>query len=170
MKHLLVVSLIFLFALSCKNSKQVDVLSKKNDTGYTVGVSKHIDFVKDLNKASINYDTALMRKFYTGGSDSVHVNTAAMGLDENLTMVYGLKSQGIQIQIDNYPAIWETVNNMPNAKGCTHFVIAYIEMTLRKDDKEKKLLFNQICAFKDDKIIEEWNFYDTAPFTELNQQ
>ena len=168
MKKILIAALAAISFAAC-SPKPAEAPAKKGN-GYTDIETEHVNTVKKLNEASVAYDSAATRAFYSGTQDTIHNNLENLTLDQNLAMLADLKKRGITATIDAYPAIWETVNDSANAKGVTNFVIAYMTMTLKKGDKTAKVLFNQICAFnKEGKIVEEWDVYDSKPFFDIAQ-
>ncbi|MFM7838804.1 MAG: hypothetical protein ACKO6K_04505, partial [Chitinophagaceae bacterium] len=148
--------------------EKTEVVQSRGD-GYTVNETDHVKLVKALNEASLKYDTASMRGYYSGVNDTIHNNLENMTLDQNLQMMGQMQKDGITATIASYPAIWETINDKPNAKGQTNFVIAYMILNLSRGTKTTSVVFNQICAIKDGKVVEEWDVYDTKPFTDLTK-
>lgn len=123
-----------------------------------------------MNDASVRFDTAAIRKFYSGSGDTVHNNLQDMTLDQNLAMVAELQEQGYTMNFEKYTTIWETIYDKPNDKGVSNFVLAYSTLNISQAGKLAKILFHQVFGIKDGKIVEEWDVYDSQPFTDLRSK
>ena len=156
-------SLITMIGCVSKPAEQ----SAKRGNGYTESDTDNIKLVKALNDASMKYDTTLVRSFYSSGTDSVHMNLVGMTIDQNISLMNEMQKQGITTSIESYSPIWETINDKPSEKGVTNYVIAYMKIIIKKGDKSTRGVFNQVCAIKDNKIVEEWDIYDTKVFEEF---
>lgn len=167
MKKYFYLAIGFIFTLGCINNSSNE--PTKVGTGYTDNDTENVKLVKALNDASIAYDTVALRNFYSGNGDSIHINLEGMTLDENIKMIGDLQKQGITYTIERYAPIWETINYTPDEKGVTNYVIAYMILNAKKGDKTSQILFHQVCAIKNKKIVEEWDIYDTKAFDAVLQ-
>lgn len=93
-----------------------------------------------MNDASVRFDTAAIRKFYSGSGDTVHNNLQDMTLDQNLAMVAELQEQGYTTNFEKYTAIWETIYDKPNVKGVSNFVLAYSTLNISQAGKSAKIV------------------------------
>ena len=172
MKKMILLGSFALSLLACTEQNKTEetrIEVKTQGDGYTVNETDNVKMVKALNEAALNYDTAALRGFYSGTADTIHDNLNNITLDQNLQMLAALQKSGIKATVASYPAIWETINNKPNAKGQTNFVIAYMIVNLSRGTKTSSVLFNQVCAIKDGKVVEEWDVYDNTPFNEMRK-
>jgi hypothetical protein len=165
MKNIIFLFIAAVFASSCSDQKQST--ANKNSNGYTAIETENVNLVKKLNELAVQYDTAALKEAYSSISDTIHDNLHSMTVGENMKMLGELQVSGITTKIDNYYAIWETINDKPNDKGVTNYVIAYLNLTFSKGDKSVHSLFHQVFAMKDGKVVEEWDIYDTKVLDEL---
>ena len=161
MKQTIFIAATLLVMAGCKN--EVAKEAPKRGGGYTEVETENVKLAKALNDASVRFDTAAMRTFYSSGSDTIHNNLEDMTLDQNLLMIADLQKQGYTMNIEKYSAIWETINHKPNDKGVSNFVLSYNTLNVSKSGMTRKILFHQVFGMKDGKIVEEWDVYDTKP-------
>jgi putative hemolysin len=165
MKRIYIAAMAALTLLGCSSPKSEE--APKRGNGYTDVETENVKMVKALNEASMKYDTVAMRGFYSSNLDTIHNNMDKVTLDQYIQLLGGLQKNNIQATVQSYPAIWETINDQPNEKGQTNFVIAYMVIRLSRGDKFVDVLFNQICAIRDGKVVEEWDVYNYKPFEDV---
>jgi hypothetical protein len=167
MKKILIAALAAISFAACAPNKTEAPVKKGN--GYTDIETPNVKLVQQLNEVSMKYDTAATRGLYSSNLDTIHNNNEDMTVDQNMRLLASMQKDGITATIDNYYAIWETVNDKPNEKGVTNFVLAYMKMTITRGTKSAKVFFHQVCAIKDGKVVEEWDVYDSKPFNDIMQ-
>lgn len=167
MKNIIICATAITWLISCTSTPppvEKQEAPPKKGNGYTDVETENVKMVLRLNEAAMQNDTTALRGFYTSNTDTIHNNLEDITIDQNVQMLAQLQKMGITATISPNPVIWETVNDKPNAKGQTNFVIAYLNVTLHRSKKSEKVLFNQVCAIKNGKVVEEWDVYDTKPF------
>lgn len=153
--------------VACKDQKQTSTASAAlpNTSGYTLDSSANIDLIKKSNAAGSTGDVTTYKSTY---SDSAvfHDNLNKLSLSQNLDMLEQFKKAGLTFTME-YGALWETVNNKPDEKGVSNYVLGYLTSTFKKGDKSVKVGQFQIDAVKDGKIVEEWIIYDPTEIIAL---
>lgn len=153
--------------VACKDQKQTSTASAAlpNTSGYTLDSSANIDLIKKSNAAGSTGDMATYKSTY---SDSAvfHDNLNKLSLSQNLDMLEQFKKAGLTFTME-YGALWETVNNKPDEKGVSNYVLGYLTSTFKKGDKTVKVAQFQVDAVKDGKIVEEWIIYDPTEIMAL---
>jgi predicted ester cyclase len=82
-------------------------------------------------------------------------------------MISTFKEHGVSVKIISTSPNWEVVNKVASPDGVTNYVVSYITVEFIKGDKSVKVLMNTVDAFKDGKIVEEWNTYDASKMYDL---
>lgn len=153
--------------VACKDQKQTSTASAAlpNTSGYTLDSSANIDLIKKSNAAGSTGDVTTYKSTY---SDSAvfHDNLNKLSLSQNLDMLEQFKKAGLTFTME-YGALWETVNNKPDEKGVSNYVLGYLTSTFKKGDKTVKVAQFQVDAVKDGKIVEEWIIYDPTEIMAL---
>lgn len=169
MKQTFILLLAGVFLFSCAEKKEAASTPAKdpNQNGYTVAKSANIDLVKAFNEKAFALDTAAVRAAFAAENDTIHDNLTKLNVTQNNELLGNLKGAGLKFTIKNYGALWETINDEPTPAGVKNFVIAYMLVNASNGKKSKDVLFHQVCAVKDGKIVEEWDVYDTKIFDEL---
>jgi hypothetical protein len=155
-----------LFACQTKtvNTENADIPA--NATGYNLDSTENTATVLKAVKAMETLDTVAYRSFYV--PDVIfHDNLDTTNLDQNVSMISSFKANGITVKITSVSPIWELINKKPSPTGVTNYVISYQLADFIKGDKTVKVIMNSVDAFKDGKIVEEWNTYDTRKIYEL---
>ena len=167
MKKLLMGLIVTASLVACKDQKQTSTASAAlpNTSGYTLDSSANIDLIKKSNAAGSTGDVTTYKSTY---SDSAvfHDNLNKLSLSQNLDMLEQFKKAGLTFTLE-YGALWETVNNKPDEKGVSNYVLGYLTSTFKKGDKSVKVGQFQIDAVKDGKIVEEWIVYDPTDVMSL---
>lgn len=167
MKKLLMGLIVTASLVACKDQKQTSTASAAlpNTSGYTLDSSANIDLIKKSNAAGSTGDVTTYKSTY---SDSAvfHDNLNKLSLSQNLDMLEQFKKAGLTFTLE-YGALWETVNNKPDEKGVSNYVLGYLTSTFKKGDKSVKVGQFQIDAVKDGKIVEEWIIYDPTEIMAL---
>lgn len=167
MKKLLMGLIVTASLVACKDQKQTSTASAAlpNTSGYTLDSSANIDLIKKSNAAGSTGDVTTYKSTY---SDSAvfHDNLNKLSLSQNLDMLEQFKKAGLTFTME-YGALWETVNNKPDEKGVSNYVLGYLTSTFKKGDKTVKVAQFQVDAVKDGKIVEEWIIYDPTEIMAL---
>ena len=85
----------------------------------------------------------------------------------NLATFIPMKNAGIKFSIEGEPMLFEIIEKPDPKTGYTNYVDTYYILGVTKNGKKNLSKLNQIFAMKDGKVLEEWDVYDTAPFTDL---
>jgi len=137
-----------------------------NATGYNLDSTENTETVMKAVKAMESLDTNTYRSLYA--ADAIfHDNLDTTSLDENIALISSFKTNGIDFKITSIEPIWELVNKKASPTGVTNYVISYQFAEFTKGDKKVKVVMNSVDAFKDGKIVEEWNTYDTRNILDL---
>jgi len=137
-----------------------------NATGYNLDSTENTETVLKAVKAMESLDTNTYRSLYA--ADAIfHDNLDTISLDENIALISSIKIYGIDFKITSIEPIWELVNKKASPTGVTNYVISYQFAEFTKGDKKVKVVMNSVDAFKDGKIVEEWNTYDTRNILDL---
>lgn len=155
-----------LFACQPKTETSATANFPANATGYNVDTTANTATVLKAIQAAENLDTTAYKSFYT--SDAVfHDNLDSTNLAQNVGMFNMFKSKGVSFKIIKTEPIWELVNKVASPTGVTNYVISYQLAEFTKGDQKVKVIMNSVDAFKDGKIVEEWNTYDTRKMYEI---
>ena len=134
--------------------------------GYNLDTTVNTEIVFKALKAMEAMDTNTYRSVYA--ADAIfHDNLDSTNLDQNIAMISSFKTNGIDFKITSVSPIWEIVNKKASPTGVTNYVISYQMGEFTKAGKTVKVIMNSVDAFKDGKIVEEWNTYDTRKIFEL---
>lgn len=155
-----------LFACQTKNVSTESVDYPAKAVGYNLDTTVNTETVLKAVKAMEALDTNTYRSVYA--PDAIfHDNLDSTTLDQNIAMISSFKANGISVKITATNPIWEVVNKKASPTGVTNYVISYQFAEFTKGDKTVKAVMNSVDAFKDGKIVEEWNTYDTRNIFEL---
>ena len=163
--YLLVITTTF---IACQTKKETSPSSDApaNALGYNLDSTENTAKVQEMINQLNGMDTAKYRSFYA--ADAIfHDNLDSTTLDQNINMFNSFKANGISIKVTSVGPIWELVNKKASPTGVTNYVISYQYADFSKGDKTVKVVINSVDAFKDGKIVEEWNTYDTRKIVEL---
>lgn len=157
-----------LFACQTKTVISDNAGIPANSTGYNLDSTENTATVLKAVAAMEALDTVAYRSFYA--PDVIfHDNLDSTNLDQNINMIASFKANGITVKMTSVAPIWELVNKKASPNGVTNYVISYQFAEFTKGDKTVKVVLNGVNAFKDGKIVEEWNTYDTRKIFELLQ-
>jgi hypothetical protein len=137
-----------------------------NAVGYTLDNSENINTVKKAINAGVSSDSAVFMEIYADTA-AIYDNMHKQTIFENMKMAKFFKSKGVTMSLDKINAIWETVGNKPDDIGITNYVNVYFDASLSSATKKVTTRINAVFAFKNGKIVREWDTYDSAPFMEL---
>ena len=137
-----------------------------NATGYNLDSSDNIVAVKKAIDAGMHSDTAEAKLVYADTA-TVYDNKTKQTLAENMQMSNFFKTKGATIKVDKINFIWESVNNKEDSNGVKNFVFVYMDASVTKGDKKVVVGINAVFAFKNGKIVTEWDTYDSAPIMDL---
>jgi predicted ester cyclase len=138
----------------------------ENAAGYNLDSTANTETVINTIKAMQAWDTAKYRSYYANDA-KFHDNLDSMSLDQNVQMISTFKEHGVSVKIISTSPNWEVVNKVASPDGVTNYVVSYITVEFIKGDKSVKVLMNTVDAFKDGKIVEEWNTYDASKMYDL---
>jgi hypothetical protein len=137
-----------------------------NAVGYTLDSSANINTVKKAINAGITSDSVAFMEIYAD-TTAIYDNMHKQTIFENMKMAAFFKSKGVTMSLDKINAIWETVSNKPDDIGITNYVNVYFDASLTSATKKVTTRFNAVFAFKNGKIVREWDTYDSAPLMEV---
>ena len=162
-------SLVVITSFMACDTKQVKPVKHdypSNAQGYILDSTANIDIVKEINVDLTNYDFVKLRSHYLD-STKVHDNLNIQQIDVNLATFIPMKNAGIKFSIEGEPMLFEIIEKPDPKTGYTNYVDTYYILGVTKNGKKNLSKLNQIFAMKDGKVLEEWDVYDTAPFTDL---
>ena len=154
-----------LVACESKTSKS-DSPIPANAFGYTIDSSDNINTVKKAINAGVNSDTAVFLTIYADTA-AIYDNMNKQTIHENMNMAKVFKSKGITMRLEKMIDIWETIIFKEGNRPYTDHVNVYFDASFIKGSQTVTTRINAIFAFKDGKIIREWDTYDSAPLVEL---
>jgi len=161
---LVIATTFFACQTTTVNTESADYPAKA--LGYNLDTTVNTETVLKAVKAMETMDTTTYRSLYA--ADAIfHDNLDTTNLDQNIAMISSFKANGISFKITSVSPIWELVNKKASPTGVTNYVISYQMGEFTKADKTVKVIMNSVDAFKDGKIVEEWNTYDTRKIYEL---
>jgi hypothetical protein len=158
-----------LFACKTKGTEKAPKYPE-NAKGYVLDSSANIELVKKVVDAFQNVDVQANKAFilasYTDTA-KIHDNEIAQTLAENIEANLKLKASGAKVTILPDPFIWETVFNQATPNGSTSMVDAYFTYTVEKNGKKVKNTVNTTWEFAGNKIVSEWDLYDSKPIADM---
>ena len=171
MKKIIFVAVIATSFFACKNTS-VETQSNipSNAAGYIIDSSAHINIAKSLVDTFVNGDLAANKaKLLAMYSDTakVHDNKTVQKFADNIDTYVQVRNSGIKFSIIQAPIIWETVLNKPAPNGVTSYVHAYYDFSVEKGGKKDTYTMNVVWDFVGDKVVAEWDLYDSAPITSV---
>jgi hypothetical protein len=169
MKKVLLSAIIATTLFVCGTSNAQNAKSNNypaNAVGYTLNSSENINTVKKAINAGITSDSAVFMKIYEDTA-AIYDNMTKQSIFENMKMAAFFKSKGVTMKLEKINAIWETVGNKPDDIGITNYVNVYFDASLISATKKVTTRFNAVFAFKNGKIVREWDTYDSAPLMEV---
>ena len=170
MKKLLLSFLVLTSMIACttKESKTENSSNNypANASGYNLDNSDHINIAMNATKAGISFDTTTLRTFYSDNAEIVD-NKITQSLNEYIKSWSQVFGSGVTVKLDSIPVIWESVRNKEDKMGIKNYVHGYVFATATRGGKKVGFISNFVYAFKDGKIVKEWDTYDSAPIVEL---
>lgn len=172
MKKLLIPFSLITILFACSNPAAKETATSEtadypaNADGYNLGTTANTETILKTIKAMEAMDTVAYRSYYAPGA-IFHDNLDSMTLDQNIQFIASFKANGISVNITDTKPMWEIVNKKASPDGVRNYVISYQLGEFTKGDKTVKVIMNAVDAFKDGKIVEEWNTYDTRKVSEL---
>ena len=168
MKKIICFTAITIIVLASCDPKKTETTAAETPkgSGYTLDSSANVDLVKKLNYAFPAGDSVTAFACYSDTA-KVHDNLNTMSLKENFKEFSALAAKGLVMKVDNFDAIFESVNYKAAPDGVTNYVIAWVTLSATRGKKTIKIIMNQGFAFKNGKIVEEWDTYDTAGLMDL---
>jgi len=170
MKKLLLCFLVSASLIACTNQETKTNKATNsypaNAVGYNLDSSENIVTTKRAIEAGLISDTATA-KFCYEDTATVYDNQNKQTIAESMQVANTFKAKGVTFKLEKINAIWENVLNIEDDLGVKNYVSVYFTASIYKADKKVVIGFNAIFAFKNGKIIREWDTYDTAPILEL---
>ncbi len=168
------------FILTCFIVSSIIACSPKTETtnasaypaeavGYNLDSSANIELVKKMVTAFDAMDSVNYRACYSD-SAKFHDNGTDMTLEQNLGNFAYFKANGLTNKTEKIDPIWEVVNKEAAPNGVTNYVISFHHLSIKKGDKEVKVIMNIVNGVKDGKIVEEWGLYNSKPIVDLINQ
>ena len=167
MKKMIFSLLVISGFIACQPKTENTVNSvPTNAFGYTIDSSENISTVVKAINAGVNFDTTMFRSIYSDTA-TIYDNMNKQTVSENMNMASVFKSKGITMKLEKINDIWETVSFKPDYRGITNYVNVYFNVSFIKGDQQSNVRINAVFAFKDGKIVHEWDTYDSAPVAEM---
>lgn len=168
MKKILLV-LLFISTLAkaqTSNPSSTNLPTEGFLSGYSLEQSPNTNLVLQSVKALESLDTEKYKSFYASDA-KFHDNTEEKNLEQNISFISALKSNGISVKFERVAPIWEYVHQSKNMNNPNRYVISYQQAIMAKGDKKTKVVLIAVDLMKDGKIKEEWLSYDTKGIMEL---
>lgn len=137
-----------------------------NAVGYDLDSSENINTAKKALDAGVNSDSAAFIAIYAD-TTVIYDNMNKQTIYDNMKMSAFFKSKGITMKLEKINAIWESVNFKADEIGVFNFVSLYADVSFTKETKKVIVRMNGVFAFKNGKIVREWDTYDSAPIMDL---
>lgn len=168
MKKMILSLLVITSMIACESKTEKIATSAipSNAGGYDLDSSENINIAKKAIEAGISADSVTFTSIYADTA-TIFDNKNKQTIFESLKMAPFFKSKGVIMKLENINVIWESVNFKADDLGVTNYVHAYLDASLTKGTKKVIVGINAVFAFKNGKIVREWDTYDTAPFMEL---
>jgi len=167
MKKTLLSLIVITSLIACETKTNTATNSyPANAAGYNLDSSDNIVTTKKAIEAGLISDTATAKLCYEDTA-TVYDNQNKQTIAESMQVANTFKAKGVTFKLENINAIWEGVKNTEDELGVKNYVSVYFTASISKGDKKVVVGFNAIFAFKNGKIIREWDTYDTAPIMEL---
>ena len=173
MKKFILTALVATSLFACQNNS-VETQSKNQNSmpetasGYITDSSTNINTVKTVMETFVNGDLAADKsKLLAMYADTakVHDNKNTQKFAENIEAYIQMKNSGVKFSMVQSPIVWETVLNKPSSDGVTSYVHAYYDLSIEKGGKKDTFTMNIVWHFVGDKVVSEWDLYDSAPVT-----
>jgi len=167
MKKIVGALLVFMSITACQSkTEQTGNTVPSEAFGYTLNNSENINSVKKAIDAGIASDSAVFVSLYAD-SAAIYDNMTKQTVSENMKMASALRSQGITMKLEKINDIWETISFKADNRAFTDYVNVYFDGSFIKGNQKVTTRINAVFAFKDGKIVTEWDTYDTAPLAQL---
>jgi hypothetical protein len=167
MKKMILSLLVITSMIACESKTEKPASAiPSNAVGYDLDSSENINIAKKAIEAGINADSVTFRSIYVDTA-AIFDNKNKQTIFESLKMAPFFKSKGVIMKLENINVIWESVNFKADDLGVTNYVHAYLDASLTKETKKVMVGINAVFAFKNGKIVREWDTYDTAQLMEL---
>jgi hypothetical protein len=152
---------------SCESKKtETAAVETPKGTGYTLDSSANIELVKKMNYAFPAGDSVTVFGSYSDTA-KVHDNLHTVSIKEDFREFNSMLAKGLVLKVEKIDAIFETVHNEAFPDGVTSHVTAWVTLSAQRGKKSITFIMNQGVAFKNGKIVEEWDTYDTAGLMDL---
>ncbi len=167
MKKLVGALLVVMSITACQSkTEQTGNTVPAEAFGYTLNNSENINTVKKAIDAGVTSDSAVFVAIYAD-SAAVYDNMTKQTIFDNMKMASALKSKGITMKLEKINDIWETISFKADDRAFTDYVNVYFDASFSKGTQKLTTRINAVFAFKNGKIVTEWDTYDTAPLAEL---
>ena len=173
MKKIILTAIIATGLFACKNNavetqSGTQASMPKNAAGYIIDSSANINTAKSLVETFVNGDLAASKaKLLALYADTakVHDNKNTQKFADNIDTYAQIRKAGAKFTVIDEPIVWETVLNKPSPNGVTSYVHAYYNFSVEKGGKKDTYTMNVVWDFVGDKVVAEWDLYDSAPIT-----
>ena len=168
MKKIICFTAITIIVLASCDPKKTETTAAETPkgSGYTLDSSANVDLVKKINYAFPAGDSVTVFACYSDTA-KVHDNLHTVPIKQNFRDFYSMIAKGVVTKVEKINAIFETVNYKASPDGVTNYVVAWVTLSAQRGKKSVTFIMNQGFAFKNGKIIEEWDTYDTAGLMDL---
>jgi hypothetical protein len=167
MKKIILSLIVMTSLVACESKTEKTANAVPVDAfGYTLGSSENINTAKKAIDAGVASDSAVFVSIYAD-SAAVYDNMNKQTIFENMKLANFFRSKGITMKLEKINQIWETVDFKPDERGISNYVNVYFDASFTKGTQKMVTRINAVFAFKNGKIVTEWDTYDSAPILEL---
>ena len=167
MKKIVGALLVVISIAACQSKTEQTANTVPSEAfGYTLNNSENINTVKKAIDAGIGSDSAVFVSIYAD-SAAIYDNMTKQTIFDNMKMASALRSKGITMKLEKINDIWETVGFKPDQRGISSYVNVYFDASFIKGTQKLTTRINAVFAFKNGKIVTEWDTYDSAPMAAL---
>ena len=167
MKKIFFSLLVITSIVACESKTEKTANSTPaNAFGYAIDSTENINTVIKAINAGVSSDSAVFVSIYADTA-VIYDNMNKQTIFDNMKMASLFKSKGITMKLEHINDIWETVSYKPDNRGITNYVNVYFDASFTKGTQKLTTRINAVFAFKDGKIVTEWDTYDSAPLVEL---
>ena len=169
MKKIIFIALVATSLFACKNNTvETKSTTPANAVGYIVDSSAHIDFTKKLVDIFVSGDLQANKAMLLAAfadTAKIHDNKNVQTFADNIDTYTKVRASGVKFANVETPIVWETVLDKPAPNGVTSYVHSYYTCSIEKGGKKDVYTMNIVWDFVGDKVVAEWDLYDSAPIT-----
>ena len=167
MKKIVGALLVVISIAACQSKTEQTANTVPSEAfGYTLNNSENINTVKKAIDAGIASDSAVFVSIYAD-SAAIYDNMTKQTIFDNMKMASALRSKGITMKLEKINDIWETISFKADNRDYSDYVNVYFDASFIKGTQKLTTRINAVFAFKNGKIVTEWDTYDSAPMAAL---